>query len=157
MQLLSKVEQLRCGRKKKKILPLNYSSYFTVRSLASNPTQGSCARVFQTKPKTCDLVFGWRRAQKTAWKECLEATVRLGEESCRCRAGQGGRKGASQGLYNEDPAMARNTWILKVAAKDQALTVPDTNSIDSPEYHTSSKAFFFERDNRNLQFIWDLF
>lgn len=31
-------------------------------------------------------------------------------------------------------------------AKGQALIVPDTNSIGSPEYHISSKAFFFGED-----------
>lgn len=88
-----------------------------------------------------------RLLERNAWKE------------------QGGceRKAAHARLVGEDAKGHLGGGIMKVqqrleipenqqekskgsqhTAKVQALSVPDTNSIGSPECHTSSKAFFLE-------------
>ena len=89
-----------------------------------------------------------RLLERNAWKE------QRGWEKKAARAGLVGEDAKGHlrdGIVKMQQRLdiPKNQWEKSKgsqhAAKSQALSVPDTNSIGSPEYHASSKAFFLER------------
>ena len=123
-------------------------------------------KFFKPSPKLVTLFLAGTENRKllerNAWKE------------------QGGweKKAAHNGLVKEDAKGHLGGGIMKIhqwpeipenqqekskgsqiAAEGQALSVPDTNSIGSPEYHISSKAYFWRemKFTTHLEFIFILF